>query len=319
MKRVAISGAAGFVGANLARRMLRAGHDVHVLLRAERPTWRLSEIAADVCMCAADLRDRDAVQRAIQRIRPDCVFHLAVHGAYSWQTDVDEIVRTNVLGTINLVEACADAGVEVLVNTGSSSEYGYKDHAPPETELLEPNSHYAIAKATATMFCRFTALQRGMRVPTLRLYSAYGPFEEPRRLVPSLVVNGLRSRLPPLANPATARDYVHVDDVVEAYVLAADASLDDPGRVFNVGTGVQTPLEEIVELTRKLLGVREEAKWGSLPDRAWDTAIWRADPTRIRTELGWAPRLDVQAGLAHTIEWFQGQPALTAYYEAQLS
>jgi nucleoside-diphosphate-sugar epimerase len=319
MKRVAISGAAGFVGANLARRLLREGCEVHVLLRAERPSWRLSEIAADVRMCTADLRDRDAVQRAMQRIRPDCVFHLAVHGAYSWQTDVDEIVRTNVLGTINLVEACADAGVEVLVNTGSSSEYGYKDHAPSETELLEPNSHYAIAKATATMFCRFTALHRRMRVPTLRLYSAYGPFEEPRRLVPSLVVNGLRSRLPPLANPATARDYVHVDDVVEAYVLAANAPLEDPGRVFNVGTGAQTPLEEIVGMARKLLCIREEANWGSLPDRAWDTAIWRADPTRIRTELGWAPRFDIRAGLANTIEWFQGQPALTAFYEAQLS
>ena len=169
MKRVVITGATGFVGANLARRLLRDGHELHVLLRPDHPAWRIDDILTHVRTFDADLGDRDAVHHAIRRINPEWVFHLAVHGAYSWQTDVEEIVRTNILGTINLAEACADAGVDVLVNTGSSSEYGYKDHAPLESELLEPNSYYAITKAAATMFCRFTAQRTGIRVPTLRL------------------------------------------------------------------------------------------------------------------------------------------------------
>lgn len=318
MKRVLISGAAGFVGANLARRLLHDGHEVHVLVRPHHPLWRLDDILDDVRACEVDVGDRDAIRQAIHRIRPDWVFHLAVHGAYSWQSDLEEIVRTNVLGTMNLVEACADAGVEVLVNTGSSSEYGYKDHAPSETEPLEPNSHYAITKATATMFCRFTAQTRRIRVPTLRLYSVYGPYEEPRRLVPALIVNGLRSRLPPLANPDTARDYVHVDDVVDAYVRAATIEVGDSGAVFNVGTGVQTSLRNIVQLTREMLDVAEEPRWGSLADRTWDTTIWRSDATKIRTELGWAPRHDVRGGLNATIAWFREHPELRELYQSRM-
>jgi UDP-glucose 4-epimerase len=318
MKRVAITGAAGFVDANLTRRLLHDGHEVHLLVRPDHAMWRIDDIRGDVRMHTADLGDRPRVEDAIRQIKPDWVFHLATHGAYSWQTDLSEIVRTNILGTTNVAEAAANAGAEVLVNTGSSSEYGYKDHAPSESELLEPNSYYAITKATATMFCRFTAQKRGIRMPTLRLYSVYGPYEEPRRLVPTLVVKALQSQLPPLAKPDTARDYVHVADVVDAYLLAATTDIVDPGAVFNVGTGIQTTLQDIVDLTRTMLGVTETPTWGSLPDRTWDTSIWRADPTRIRTELGWIPRYDVRAGLAETIAWFQANSALREFYVRQI-
>jgi nucleoside-diphosphate-sugar epimerase len=318
MKRVAVTGAAGFVGANLTRRLLQDGHEVHLLIRPDHAMWRIDDIRSDVRMHTADLGDRQRVEDAILEVKPDWVFHLAAHGAYSWQTDLSEIVRTNILGTVNVAEASAKAGVETLVNTGSSSEYGYKDHAPSENEVVEPNSHYAVTKATATMFCRFTAQKCGIRMPTLRLYSVYGPYEEPRRLVPSLLVKGLQSRLPPLANPATARDYVYVADVIDAYVLAATTNISDLGAVFNVGTGIQTTLYDIVGLTRELLAVTDVPSWGSLPDRTWDTTIWRADPTRINTELGWSPRYDVRAGLAETIEWFRSSSALRDFYMQQI-
>lgn len=318
MKRVVITGATGFVGANLVRRLLHDGHDLNLLVRSDHASWRIDDILSDLRVCEADLGDPVAVHQAIRRIKPEWVFHLAVHGAYSWQTGLEEIVRTNILGTMNLVEACADAGAEAVVNTGSSSEYGYKDHAPSETELLEPNSHYAITKAAATLFCRFTAQRSGIRVPTLRLYSVYGPYEEPRRLVPALIVNGLRSRLPPLANPETARDYVYVDDVVDAYLCAAAIDVGDPGAVFNVGTGVQTTLRDIVQLTREMLNVADEPEWGSLADRTWDTTIWRSDAARIRTELGWTPRYDIRAGLDATIAWFRDHPALRGLYERRM-
>lgn len=318
MKRVAITGGTGFVGANLTRRLLNDGHDVHLLVRPRHASWRTDEIRDRVQLHAIDFGDRASVDQAMRQVRADWVFHLATYGAYSWQTELAEIVRTNILGTMNLAESAADIGVEAFVNTGSSSEYGYKDHAPSEGEVLEPNSHYAIAKATATMFCRYTAQKRGVKMPTLRLYSAYGPYEEPRRLVPTLIVRGLHSRLPPLANPDTARDYVHVDDVVDAYVLAATVEQSDPGAVFNVGTGIQTTLRDIVSLTREILGVAEAPKWGSMPDRIWDTTVWRADATRTRAELGWNPRLDIRAGLSQTIAWFQAHADLRSFYEREI-
>jgi nucleoside-diphosphate-sugar epimerase len=319
MKRVAITGATGFVGANLARRVLQDGHEVHLFIRPQHPSWRIDEIRSHTQLHAVDLVDRQTVDAAMRKIKPEWVFHLATHGAYSWQNDLGEIVRTNILGTMHLAEAAADVGVEAFVNTGSSSEYGYKSHAPSENDVLEPNSYYAVTKATGTMFCRYTAQRSGVRMPTLRLYSAYGPYEEPRRLVPTLIVKGMQSRLPPLANPHTARDYVHVNDVVDAYLLAASRDSADAGAVYNVGTGVQTTLRDIVGITRELLRIPQEPDWGSFPDRTWDTSIWCADASRIRSELGWAPRYDVRSGLRETIDWFRDNVALREVYERQIA
>src|SRR5947207_10600420 len=255
MKRVVLTGASGFVGANLARRLLRDGHELHLFLRRNHHPWRIEAIQNDVQLHEADLSDEESLVRIVESIRPEWVFHLAAYGAYSTQTDLRRMVWTNILGRMNLVQACLKTGFEAFVNTGSSSEYGFKDHAPAETELLEPNSHYAVTKASATLFCRHTAISRAVPLVTLRLYSVYGPYEEPRRLMPTLVVRGLDGELPPLADPDIARDYVYVDDVSEAYCLSASRPGQAPGAVYNVGTGVQTSLREVVQAARRVLGI----------------------------------------------------------------
>src|SRR5437870_5357142 len=126
MSRVLLTGATGFVGANLARRLLRDGQDVHLLVRPEYDGWRLEAIRDDVRLVVVELADADAVERAVAASRPDWIFHLAAHGAYPGQTDLRQMVQTNIVGTINLVEAGLHTGCEVFVNTGSSSEYGFK-------------------------------------------------------------------------------------------------------------------------------------------------------------------------------------------------
>ncbi len=317
-RRVLVTGASGFVGANLARRLLAEGHDVHLLLRARHNPWRVQEIRDQVTVHEADLGDLPDLEAVMAAARPEWVFHLGAHGAYPDQQDLDRMIATNVQGTANLLRAAERAGVEAFVNSGSSSEYGYKDHAPTEDEWLEPNSHYAATKAAATLLCRYTAQRTGLRITTLRLYSAYGPYEEPRRLVPTLVVMGLEGRLPPLVNPNVARDYVHVDDVCDAYLLAAATPGQEPGAVFNVGTGVQTTLREIVATARRLLAIETEPVWGSMPDRSWDTNVWVSNPSRIRAQLGWSPRHDVEEGLRATVAWLSDHPDhLDRYRSAQ--
>src|SRR5439155_15874392 len=117
-------------------------------------------------------------------------------GAYSWQDDVGEIVRANVLGTANLLDAVTREGFAAFVYAGTSSEYGAKDHAPSEDEPAEPASAYAVAKTSATMLCRFFARTGGHRVVILRLYSVFGPWEEPGRLLPNLIMPGPAGELP---------------------------------------------------------------------------------------------------------------------------
>jgi nucleoside-diphosphate-sugar epimerase len=309
--RALVTGAAGFVAANLVRRLLADGHDVHAVVRPGSDRWRLSEVA-DVRVAEADLRDAGAVAAAVAGARPEAVFHLGTRGAYSWQADAREILETNVLGTANVLDACARIGVGGVVNTGSSSEYGLKDHAPAETEALEPTSVYGVAKAASTLLCTSVAREQGLPVTTLRLYSVYGPWEEPGRFVPALAEAALRGTLPVLASPRVARDFVWVGDVVDAYLLAASAP--GAGAVYNVGSGRQTTLSEAVDAARRVLGVSEEPSWGSMPDRSWDTDVWVADVSKIERELGWRPAVAFDEGLSRTAAWLQSDPAVRERY-----
>ena len=313
MKRVLITGGSGFIGANLARRLLAEGHEVTLLLRPDHDPWRIADIRDDLRVAEGDLTDGDAVIAAVSAARPDWVFHLAAYGAYASQADPRRAARTNVEGTIGLLDAAAARGFGAFVYAGTSSEYGLKDHAPAEDEPLEPNSPYAATKVAATVYCSYVGRRDGSRVVALRLYSAYGPFEEPSRLIPALIVHSLDGRLPPLARPDIARDYVAVGDVCEAFVLAA-ARGPTGGAVYNVATGVQTSLRELVEIARETLGVGQPPAWGSFPDRAWDTNVWIGDATKLRRELGWTPTVTVSEGLPAMADWLRRDPALIRRY-----
>ncbi len=313
-KRVLITGASGFVGANLCRRLLRDGHDVHLALRPGYRSWRIDEIKDQVRLHLVDLADAEAARTLVQAVRPEWIFHLAVHGAYSTQTDIAEMIRTNLTATVNLLESCRQIGFEAFINTGSSSEYGYKNHPPREDEWLEPNSEYAVTKASATLYCRFLARKLQLPVRTLRLYSVYGPYEEPARLIPALAIHGLEGKLPPLVHPAIARDYIYSDDVNEAFVLAATRPGQEPGVVYNVGSGCQTSLAEVVAAVRQRLPIPEEPRWGSMPERKWDTGIWVADSTKLQQDLGWTPRTTFAVGFAKTVEWLRQNPEMLSFY-----
>ena len=318
MKRVIVTGATGFVGANLTRRLLQEGHDVNVLARPGYTSWRLERIKSDVRGHQVNLEDAEGVASAVAEIRPDWIFHLAAYGAYSSQKDLRQMVNTNILGTMNLLQACLDTGFESFINTGSSSEYGFKDHAPAENEWLEPNSHYAVTKASATQYCSYTAQQHDLHVPTLRLYSVYGPYEEPTRLLPTLIVRGLRGELPPLVDGNVARDFVYVDDVNEAYLLAARRTDVGRGAIYNVGTGVQTTIRGVVAAARRLMNITAEPQWGSMPDRQWDTSVWVSNNSRLRNELHWEPQNTFEQGFRRMVEWFQQDPAMQSFYQQTL-
>jgi UDP-glucose 4-epimerase len=315
IKRVLVTGGTGFVGANLVRRLLADGHEVAVLAKKETDAWRLADVAAQVRWLHSGLDRSGNLEETLGDLKPQWIFHLAAHGAYSWQRDSAAILQTNVLGTANLLDACLQAGFEAFVNTGSSSEYGFKDHPPNESEALAPAGPYAVAKAAATLYCAQAAGSTGARIATLRLYSVYGPWEEPRRFIPQLVARGLEGALPPLASPKTARDYVYVDDVTAAYLAVATGDFE-PGAVFNVGTGRQTTLEDAVDIARRVLQVEVEPDWGSMADRSWDTSTWVADSSRLQERLGWRPATDLEQGLRLTASWLSAHPELDERYRS---
>lgn len=306
-----VTGAGGFVGANLVRRLLRDGDRVLAVTRPSGDPWRLADVEAEIESARVDLRDAEAARELVAGRRPARIFHLAAHGAYSWQDDVSAMIDVNLRATHALL---AGFEGEAFVHAGSSSEYGAKDHPPREDERLEPNSHYAVTKAAATHLCALAARSTDRHVVTLRLYSAYGPWEDPGRLVPALVAHGLRGELPALVDPATVRDFVHVDDVCDAFALAADAMTIERGSVLNVASGHQTTLAEIVEATRDVLDVRAEPVWGTMPARRWDAPTWVGDASAARRALGWEPAVALRDGLRATATWLAARPELHARY-----
>jgi dolichol-phosphate mannosyltransferase len=314
MKRIVITGATGFIGANLAHRLVRDGHQVHALLRSSYRDWRIRDLVDDMGRHVVNLADEAEVTGAIGAIRPDWIFHLAVHGAYAAQTDLHQMVATNVTGAINVIRAGLRAGAETIVSTGSSSEYGVKSSPPGEQTWLDPNSHYAITKAAATHFARYTSIAEAANIVTLRLYSVYGPYEEPKRLMPTLVAYARRGRLPSLADARVARDFVFVDDVVDAYLRVAASPVQGYGQVFNVASGIQSTLADVVACARDLFGVAADPRWGSMPDRAWDAETWVGDPTAIAQTFEWRATTSLRDGLSALNDWIEVSPLRDRYH-----
>jgi nucleoside-diphosphate-sugar epimerase len=312
--RALVTGAAGFVGANLVRALLEQGHEVVAWHRPGGETWRLGPPLDQVELAEVDVTDPSALDSAVGEARPDWVFHLAAHGAYSWQRDAERIMQTNLVSTVRLLEACTKRSVEAFVHAGSSSEYGFKDHPASEDELPEPNSDYAVMKAAATLHCRSLAQRDDVHAVTLRLYSVYGPWEEPGRLMPTLVVKGLEGRLPPLVSPDTARDFVTTRDLSRAFLLAAERADLPRGSVLNIGSGTQTTLRDVVAVAREELGIEEEPHWGSEPPRSWDTTAWVSDPRRAVELLGWRAEDDLRAGFRRLVDWIRDHPELWQRY-----
>jgi nucleoside-diphosphate-sugar epimerase len=315
-RRVLVTGSTGFIGANLTHHLVTEGYDVHLLVRPLDTRWRIKSILGSVTLHECTLQDDGLVERLVTSIDPEWIFHLATYGAYSSQRNIQNIVTTNYNGTVNLVEACLKTGFEVFVNAGTSSEYGYVDHAPRESELPEPNSSYAVTKAAATLYCQYAARANNRRLTTLRLYSVYGPWEDPTRLLPTLLVSGQRGELPPLVSPEIARDFVYVDDVVEAFMLTALTQSSELGSVFNVGTGVQTSLAKLVDVVREQLSIPAEPQWESMPARQWDTDVWVSDADRFRSATGWAPRHTLEEGLREFAEWIKSDRSIRDHYES---
>jgi polyisoprenyl-phosphate glycosyltransferase len=309
---ILIIGASGFIGANLLRRCLESREDV-VGTIFSGDSWRLNEIpAANIAFL--NLQDPVSVLSVFHRMRPKTVFDCSSFGAYSFEKDFNRIHSTNYLSFIRVMEEISELDVSAYIHAGSSSEYGLNASAPAETDVLVPNSHYAVSKAATSHAISYFGKVRGLPVVNLRLYSVYGPYEDSSRLIPVLCEQSMHGKLPMFARPEVSRDFVHVDDVVAAFVDAALGMCPEiAGDSFNIGTGIQTSIFSLANLSKQLFDIQGEPQFSPGAGRKWDVDNWYANPEKARQILGWTAKIRLEDGLIFTRDWWKGHLAKTDF------
>ncbi len=304
-QRVLVTGATGFVGSHLTRRLVHLGAQVHAWAGSEKHLNRIADLQNRLHLKILDIRNADQVRQACQEVQPEIIFHLAAYGVNYDEQSTEMAVAVNVGGTVHLLQALRGISCTRIVATGTWAEYGPKDHPIQESESLEPVGVYGCTKAASTLTALGLAAQERLPLVLLRPFSVYGPGEGDHKFIPTIIQSCLDQETPRLSSCRQIRDYIFVEDVVEAYLKAAVAELTTPV-VINIGSGTPVPLKEIVSMILKhFQGLT--AAFGAIPDRP--SEIWQveADISNAKKQLGWQPSVPLEQGIRLTVNWFRSQ------------
>ena len=308
--RALVTGAAGFIGSTLVDRLLADGHTVvgvDDLSRGRRTNIAAAEAQPGFDFVQADVLTDDLVS-VLDRARPEVVFHLAA------QVDVRRSVDdpafdagVNVVGTVRVAEAARRCGVRTIVNTSSGgSIYGVPRHYPTgETAPLEPASPYAAGKVAAEVYLNMFGRLHGLDCTHIAPSNVFGPRQDPHgeagvvAIFTSALLAGRATVV--FGDGSNTRDYVYVDDVVDAFCRAADGV--GAGRRFNIGTGVETSDRALHTAVAAAVGAPDEPDIA--PPRLGDLRRSCLDARKAQAELGWRPRVSLAEGLRRTADYFR--------------
>ena len=311
--RALVTGGAGFIGSTLVDRLLAEGHEVTVvddLSRGRAENLDAARGAGDRFVFHELSIADPAIADVVERARPDVVFHLAAQ--IDVRLSVDDPVHdaeVNVVGTVRLAEAARRAGVRRIVFTSSGgSIYGPVTELPvAETRPVDPMSPYAAGKVAGEIYLEMYAKLYGLEWAAVAPANVYGPRQDPHgeagvvAIFSQRLLAGEPTRV--FGDGGNTRDYVYVDDVVDAFVRAATVP-EAAGLRFNVGTGVETSDRELHTLVAGAAGAADDPEYA--PARLGDVARSALDAARAAEVLGWAPAVPIREGVARTVDYFRG-------------
>lgn len=302
--KVLITGATGFVGACIARRLLKEKYEVNVTTRESSDLWRLQDVIKDLKIYNTNLLDTEGVHKLAKSINVDVVFHLATYGGTHFEQDIDKIINTNLLGTWNLFREFSKKDIKMFINTSSSSEYGEKKLPMNEEMIVEPNNMYGASKASSTMLCSTYSKLNKVPLVTLRLFSPYGYFDTASRLIPTVIAGCLLDKEIRLSRKDSKRDFIFIDDVIDSYMSMINLN-ESYGEVFNIGSGIQYSVEQITNNIVKNIGANAKIVWNNDFKRQYEPEIWVSDNTKVLSKTKWKPKVSIDEGLTKTINWFK--------------
>ena len=309
-KRVLVTGAGGFIGSHLTERLVELGASTRALVHYNAlGTWGWldqSPVRDAVQVVAGDITDRDSVRHAMQDV--EIVFHLAALIAipYSYQAPAS-YVRTNVEGTLNVLQAARELGVARLVHTSTSEVYGTARVVPiGETHPLQGQSPYSASKIGADKMAEAFHLSFGVPVVTVRPFNTFGPRQSARAVIPTIITQCLTGERVRLGNLRPTRDFNFVANAVDGFVLAA-AAPEAVGQTINLGSGREISVGDLAQSIARLIGKPIQIESGAERMRPDGSEVERllADNTLARQALNWKPNITLEEGLQRTIDWMQ--------------
>jgi nucleoside-diphosphate-sugar epimerase len=305
--KVLVTGGGGFIGSHTVDRLLADGHDVRVLDNfATGRRENLLNVLSEVELVEGDLQSYERVSNAVR----GCEVVLHQGALPSVPRSVQDPLTsnaTNVTGTLNVLLASRDAGVERVIYASSSSVYGANPELPKHERLLpQPISPYAVAKLAGEGFCRSFWEVFGLETVALRYFNVFGPRQDPNSQYAAVIPNFITALMdgqPPrvFGDGEQSRDFTYVGNVVEGNVLAMEAE-GVGGKVFNVAAGQRTTLNELLRTLQRLTGRHVDPRYEE--PRRGDVLHSQADVSAAERELGFRPQVSVEEGLRLTLDWF---------------
>ena len=306
---VLVTGGGGFIGSRLCERLVQSDANVRAFVRytsrAEIGLLRFLEpdILKKIEIIRGDLRDFSAVAKSLRGV--DIVFHLGalISIPYSYVHPV-ETVQTNVLGTLNILEACRKSGAK-LVHTSTSEVYGTALRVPiDEDHPLQGQSPYSASKIGADKLVESYFRSFGLPTVTVRPFNTYGPGQSTRAVIPTIVTQALAGGVVRLGNLDAIRDFTYLDDTVEGFLLTAQADTWN-GETYNLGSGEEISIGAIAALIFRLMGKQAEIQLEKSRLRPEKSEVLRliSDNRKAKLELGWQPTVGMEEGLQRTIRW----------------
>jgi GDP-4-dehydro-6-deoxy-D-mannose reductase len=320
MTRALITGITGFIGSHLAEKLLEKGYAVAGLERpcASRDLRPIRHLLEDITLLTCDLTSYASVANTVSSADPQIIFHLGALSPvrYSFEHPF-KYQETNLMGTINLVHSLLempDAKSRKLIAASTAEVYGIQERKPfKETLPLNPTSPYAVSKAAMDMYLRMASSAYSLNCTILRPTNSYGRKFEAGFIVEYLIITMLKDARVYVGAPDSVRDYIHVSDHVNAYLLAAEKQTV-PGEVYNAGSGRGISNRELALSIAKMIGY-DEAKitFGSYPPgypmrpMRGEQPYIVLDPSKISNELGWRAAVDLERGIGDTIAYWRNR------------
>ncbi len=240
----------------------------------------------------------------IKSSRPEVVFHLASFTSPERDVNFPFMVQNNFFGTVNLFKAL-NGKFDLFINTGTCEEYGNGPVPFNEEQLPISVSPYSVSKIITTYYCGMLHATYNLPVATLRPFLTYGPRQRnAKMLIPSSILNALKNEPLKMTRGEQTRDFIHVNDVVEGYILAAK-SKKALGEVINIGSGKEYKIKDIVQKVYGLVGSKVKPLIGALPYRVGETMHFYCSNKKAKKLLAWEPKVKFEDGLKKTVDWYK--------------